>query len=531
MIQRPNTLTAPLLLFLWIIVSGSVCFPSPGILEKSYKRYSLYTYMEDDILCEPYTVKKGDWVYKILRSKGEISKTDFSLFLKIFETVNPDIKDVDTLLHGQTILIPLKKIDKKDFPEINQGSVDIPIIQMSNTENKLSYFIKQHRVKQDESVVMIMDRAFLDDNGFLTEVGQALFARLNPEVKDINLIYAGMTLNLPQPGIVFQPWFHEFIGGNDDIFFNREKKSAIKKQPLDKGRASSLLSPMHMLYLEDYALSVEGMLLTQGTYYFPAYQGRDLALDLSSYPLIKLKDGSKIVFMPKEKDSDIMLSLGSMEDVKMMDIPYNKHGGVPSQSNDVSLLKTNSYGDSYINPTATKRRLFAQPRGPKGRFVPADIPESQLIPSDQKDAVEKLMEVSNHPYTPDHPVTVSIGSVSINFNLGKIQRPEKSDLLVVFGDVYGSALDELKKQGAEVVLLSPLDTIWDIAGKIFKVLGVTTTKDPSLLISEINQVTTLPGLYIEDPVQAVFISKKNLDLETTAFLEEKHIKILYEAIR
>ena len=84
---------------------------------------------------------------------------------------------------------------------------------------------------------------------------------------------------------------------------------------------------------------------------------------------------------------------------------------------------------------------------------------------------------------------------------------------------------------AEVALLSPLDTIWDIAGKIFKVLGVTTTKDPSLLISEINQVITLPGLYIEDPVQAVFISKKNLDLETKAFLEEKHIKILYEAIR
>ncbi len=105
-LQKLNILTAALFLFLWIIVPCPVCFSSPGILEKSYKRYSLYTYMDNDILCEPYTVKKGDWVYKILKSKGEISKTDFSLFLKIFQTVNPDIKDIDTLLHGQTILIP-----------------------------------------------------------------------------------------------------------------------------------------------------------------------------------------------------------------------------------------------------------------------------------------------------------------------------------------------------------------------------------------------------------------------------------------
>ncbi|MBU0463175.1 MAG: hypothetical protein KKE12_06115, partial [Proteobacteria bacterium] len=33
-------------------------------VKTSYKRYSIFKYKNEDILCEPYIVKKNDWLYK-----------------------------------------------------------------------------------------------------------------------------------------------------------------------------------------------------------------------------------------------------------------------------------------------------------------------------------------------------------------------------------------------------------------------------------------------------------------------------------
>ena len=47
-------------------------FPSHGHaagVTTSYKQYSVFTYENENILCEPYQVKKNDWLYKIFRKK------------------------------------------------------------------------------------------------------------------------------------------------------------------------------------------------------------------------------------------------------------------------------------------------------------------------------------------------------------------------------------------------------------------------------------------------------------------------------
>ena len=43
-------------------------------VKTSYKRYSFFKYKNEEFLCEPYIVKKDDWLYKIFRKKGEITK-------------------------------------------------------------------------------------------------------------------------------------------------------------------------------------------------------------------------------------------------------------------------------------------------------------------------------------------------------------------------------------------------------------------------------------------------------------------------
>ncbi len=100
-------------------------------IKTSYKRYSIFKYKNEDVLCEPYTVKKNDWLYKIFRQKGEISEKDFPFFLIIFKEINPQVSNIDAIKPGSHIRIPLKKVKKEDYDQSTPGNVDVPVIEFS----------------------------------------------------------------------------------------------------------------------------------------------------------------------------------------------------------------------------------------------------------------------------------------------------------------------------------------------------------------------------------------------------------------
>ena len=118
------------------ICTAWICpLPSPAMeqsIKTSFKRYAVYPYNDRKVLCEPYRVAKDDWLYKIFRQKGEISESDFPLFIAIFKTLNPGISNIDNINPGQEILIPLKTGFQEDFNETVPGVVDVPIIEFSS---------------------------------------------------------------------------------------------------------------------------------------------------------------------------------------------------------------------------------------------------------------------------------------------------------------------------------------------------------------------------------------------------------------
>lgn len=106
-------------------------------VKTSYKRYSIFRYDHEDILCEPYIVNKDDWLYKIFRKKGEISEKDFPHFIIIFKKINPEISNIDAIKPADHILIPLKRVKPEDYHQSISGDIDIPIIEFSTLPEKL----------------------------------------------------------------------------------------------------------------------------------------------------------------------------------------------------------------------------------------------------------------------------------------------------------------------------------------------------------------------------------------------------------
>ena len=149
-------------------------------LKTTRKRYTIRSYEKSSILCEPYGVKKNDWLYKIFRKKGAISKKDFPLFLTIFKTFNPQISNIDTIKPGQEILIPLKVVQPEDYQEDEPGIVHVPVLEFSSPPDILAPYMKQHNISINEPISRRLDPVFLNSDGTLNAQGKKALALMNP---------------------------------------------------------------------------------------------------------------------------------------------------------------------------------------------------------------------------------------------------------------------------------------------------------------------------------------------------------------
>lgn len=432
--------------------SQSVESDSQSILSTSYKRYSLFRYYDLYILCEPYTVKPKEWVYKIFRSKGELSKEDFGLFMRIFKSANPQIKDVNSIKVGQTIIIPLKKSRQNDFKESHPGVVELPVI----TLYKLSDSSNRVKRPMSEKISLRND----------THINNGIYSK-----------YSGISI---------------------------KQSNKIK------------YSEIPVRNLKQFATLNNGQLKLRGKYYFPRNNGDDLVIDVALNPIVQLNNGSKILFVPeRDRFADVADTIREFwHDFKIMEFK-----DVTTSSYEPLMESQARVNSSSDDQPAT----FTEQ--PEDGYVPVNV----MVGQDHKDAVKQLLEVTGYKYTPEKEISLPIGSITVRATPGIISRDGRPDILVVFGDIYGSAFEALKKiqQGNIIITISPLLTSMDVAKKIFSALGASTTDNPSFVNPADGKTISIDGLYVKCDSKDIFITQKpSLIKEAFRYLSDKNIPIL-----
>ena len=176
-----------------------------GALE--YKNYIIRYDRGWDILCEPYEVRPNDWVLKIFRQKGEIAHDDFREFLGIFMRLNPQIKDIDLIRPGQVIDIPLKKLQQGALPGQASGIVTIPFVSINSVVDLLGKNSTEYVVQQGDCVSKIIAERFGVYGSKPYSDGLKMFRALNPQIKNVNRIFSGQRVYVPDPSVREQPWY------------------------------------------------------------------------------------------------------------------------------------------------------------------------------------------------------------------------------------------------------------------------------------------------------------------------------------
>ena len=303
-----------------------------------YKNYVVRYDRGWDILCDPYQVQQGDWVLKIFRQKGELAHNDFREFLGIFERLNPHVKDVDRIRPGQVVDIPLKKLAHGTLPGQSSGVVTIPIVMISSPKEMIEKHTRTYTVQKGDTVSTLIANRFGGRYGNTTySQGLKLFKAANPHIKDLNRIYAGQKIYMPDPSIREQSWYSALFdeaGNLVEQVAESEKNESTEPQPQPQPQPAIAAAPeMAPLPSEaastgpaaEAASAIGGRLLDKGTYFFPMKQGKDFELDLSRYPMIDLQNGSKVILTTQDRlmNVDLPLVQSYWENVKAVKVSDN----------------------------------------------------------------------------------------------------------------------------------------------------------------------------------------------------------------
>jgi hypothetical protein len=292
------------------IIAALVFFsfhPQTGFGAFLYKNYLIRQDGDLDILCDPYIVQKDDWVLKLFRTRGQISEQDFHDFLILFSKLNPSIKDLNKIMPGQHILIPLKKLLKSSLPGQSTGVVTIPFVTISKLPEAIQENSLVYEIRRGDNVSGIVSRTYTKNGNLSYGEAIKLFKLINPEIADIDRIYPGQEVNIPKSTVDSRKWYQSLstspeAGVNAAAFtLNSSDGAGITGTPFQSQDALIENSPQNKHFVT-VASTLDAKLMYKGKYHFPKTSQADFVLDLAKYPVMELPDGSKVLF---QKDEDI----------------------------------------------------------------------------------------------------------------------------------------------------------------------------------------------------------------------------------
>ena len=543
-----------------------------------------------DILCDSYIVQKNDWVYKIFRQKGEISAKDFQEFLSIFERLNPQIRDIDRIRPHQNIFIPLKKLEPGTLPGQSSGIVTIPFVSISKASEFIESYSEIYSVQKGDTISKLIASRFGNLGTRSYREGLNLFRALNPDVINLDLIYTGQNLILPDPAMRNEPWYKSLFDKYGNIKGDAASVPPEKTETLEAAKALPRQSPPAPM--SQTADLLDAKLLNRGTYFFPRASGVDFELDLSQYPVLVMEDGRRIVFTTGDDKlgahEEVLrsrwkkLSIVPLEDAsstkQILDAVFRSENWQRNKEKELSLTdyglsiavraqwisekpadnegktrhicitmiddnhqRTPELVTRYLDELGIiiKEVLQKNPASAKGgnveeqAFVQPDV--AALSPGDRKIYVKRLIEALGYTYSENISVTFPYAGIQVEAVSNLVTTGNGNDFLIDFGELYGDAAQEIEKTGLGMVHITREDTLDDITASILTALDITYAVDPLYTAAarpaEFNIILKIPGYLVHHPDEKdTLLSAVPLHNRILRFLNERDVRVVLTGI-
>jgi len=213
-----------------------------------------------------YIVKPGDLLSKIIYQQfGAISPAKEKALYKTIRSLNPKLKDKDKIYPGQVLVLPSRTDE----------------FQESETPADPSTY----KTKKGDTLFGIIHRRF-GAKGAMALRTLKLVKQLNPGIKNVNRIYPGQMLKLPEGGKIMT------LEDYDRLAEEKETPVAEMEQPREKG---VLPSESRLDVIREVLARMNGSITTTGFYYIPIPDMGQATIDCSMIPVVEFDDGSTVM--------------------------------------------------------------------------------------------------------------------------------------------------------------------------------------------------------------------------------------------
>ncbi len=224
------------------------------------------------VLTRTLTIQKGDWIWKILRKEGLLRGDNLAELLSVLKKLNKSFDNLDLIMPGEKIIIPLKIAPTKGTLTLKTPSTKeiAPISDLKDLDSE------NYTVKPDDSLLKIVRDRYNIPKDELYGKYLELAKKLNPSISDLNTIYPGQIIRLPiySPQIVRKPI---------------ESVVSPKPERMDE-RITPLARDLSLIFSE---LGEEWV--QTGKHFIPLKSGGQANLEAISYPIINLRNGLCII--------------------------------------------------------------------------------------------------------------------------------------------------------------------------------------------------------------------------------------------
>lgn len=566
--------------------NGSISVDPAWATGLLYKNYIVRYDRGWDILCEPYVVKKDDWVLKIFRQKGEIAHQNFREFLGIFQRLNPHIKNINMIRPGQAIDIPIRKLEQGTLPGQATGVVTIPFVTLTRVMDVVLQYSHSYQVKRGDTVSQLIARHFGRYGTKAYKEGIKLFQAANPQVENMDRIYTGQKLHLPDPNIREKQWYASMYNDKGELRQNLGQGSAPAPAPMGQVRTveAEPQKPMSQEPLAAAAAIVGGKLLSKGTYYLPGQPQEDLELDLSRHPMIDVQGQGKMLFTSNDRIMGVSKESFESQQPDIHVIAYDpeapvteiiasmfeameKHSGqtgdeVTFNDQGVHVAVT----AKWIRPTTDRRNICISPiAGPdqrtpepmrryleqNGIVLKEVLPDGHAVQNNtanptqhhaiknilaiaatgQKEFVKSLAPALGLTYSPNIQITFPYAGIQVKAAANLISTGDGREFLVDFGDLYGDAVDAIRKTGLRIIQLTAEESFRTVATKILAALDSNYVENPTFLAAkrpaQYNIAVTIAGvLYNQSEEKRLFLSGVSMNPAITDLLSAKGVSVV-----
>ncbi len=171
-----------------VLLILALCFltsiTKPGFSEKPLRLFFEKNIPVERQPGEEHVVAQGEWLFKILESKG-YSASQIQRALPDIQNLNPHIPDINRLMPGQVIQIP--DASSNSSPGIRRPQASVP----PGSYEKMPYI-----VRTGDTLIQVLQSQGISTKLIFSQYLD-LFLQLNPTVPDSNTLRVGQEIILP----------------------------------------------------------------------------------------------------------------------------------------------------------------------------------------------------------------------------------------------------------------------------------------------------------------------------------------------